>query len=108
MGDMIDRLPATPSSKMRRTPSSTPGVPRREEKIFVTVRLRPLSRREQALYDLIAWECADDNTIVYKNPNQERGAASYVFGTVEVSIYVRGLYPCQNLIIKTFLVKELP
>ncbi|KAK3438581.1 hypothetical protein EUGRSUZ_C03198 [Eucalyptus grandis] len=79
---MIDRAPATPSSKVRRTPSSTPGASHREEKIFVTVRLRPLSRREQALYDLIAWECTDDNTIIYKNPNQERGAASYVFDRV--------------------------
>lgn len=79
---MVDRAPATPSSKVRRTPSSTPGASHREEKIFVTVRLRPLSRREQALYDLIAWECTDDNTIIYKNPNQERGAASYVFDRV--------------------------
>ncbi|KAI6679792.1 hypothetical protein NL676_033673 [Syzygium grande] len=79
---MIDRAPATPSSKVRRTPSATLGAPHQEEKIFVTVRLRPLSRREQALYDLIAWECADDNTIVYKNPNQERGAASYGFDRV--------------------------
>lgn len=105
---MIDRAPATPSSKVRRTPSSTLGAPHREEKIFVTVRLRPLSRREQALYDLIAWECADDNTIIYKNPNQERGAAAYGFGTVEVSIYVCGLCPHQNLVTKTFLIKELP
>ncbi|KAJ6912086.1 kinesin-like protein NACK2 [Populus alba x Populus x berolinensis] len=52
--------PVTPASKMvQRTPSTTPGggTRVREEKILVTVRVRPLSRREQALYDLIAWDC---------------------------------------------------
>ncbi|KDP33977.1 hypothetical protein JCGZ_07548 [Jatropha curcas] len=75
--------PATPASKIHRTPSSTPvGSKVREEKILVTVRLRPLSRREQALYDLIAWDCPDDRTIVFKNPSLERPATSYTFDKV--------------------------
>ncbi|KAJ4831196.1 Kinesin-like protein nack2 [Turnera subulata] len=77
--------PMTPASKVQRTPSATPGGggPRvREEKILVTVRVRPLSRREQALYDLIAWDCPDDHTVVFKNPSQEKPASSYTFDKV--------------------------
>lgn len=75
--------PATPSFKIRRTPSSTPGGPKvREEKILVTVRVRPLNRREQAMYDLIAWDCLDEQSIIFKNPNHERPATPYVFGMV--------------------------
>lgn len=74
--------PATPLSKIQRTLSSTPGGPRvRGEKILVTVRVRPLSRREQALYDLIAWECVDEHSIFFNSPNQERAPTSYTFGT---------------------------
>lgn len=76
--------PATPSSKMNRTPCSTPGGPKvREEKILVTVRVRPLSRREQAMYDLIAWDCMDQHSVVYKNPIHERPALPYTFGKHE-------------------------
>ncbi|KAJ1402970.1 P-loop containing nucleoside triphosphate hydrolase [Sesbania bispinosa] len=74
---------ATPSSKIQRNPSGTPGGPKiREEKIRVTVRMRPLNRKEQAMYDLIAWECLDEHSIVFKNPNQERPAAPYTFDRV--------------------------
>lgn len=80
----IDRTPvSTPTSKMDRTPVSTPGGPRaKEEKIVVTVRLRPLSKREQLAKDQVAWECIDDTTIVYKPPPQERSAqpAPFTFG----------------------------
>ncbi|KAJ7979191.1 Kinesin-like protein [Quillaja saponaria] len=75
--------PATPLSKIQRTPSATPGGPKvREEKILVTVRVRPLSRKEQAMYDLIAWDCLDEHTIVYKSPNQERTVTPYTFDKV--------------------------
>lgn len=75
--------PATPSCKIQRTSCSTPGGPKvREEKILVTVRVRPLNRREQAMYDLIAWDCLDEHSIIFKNPNHERPATSYVFGMV--------------------------
>ncbi|KAK9948156.1 hypothetical protein M0R45_003744 [Rubus argutus] len=80
---MMAGTPATPSSKIQRTPCSTPGGSRvREEKILVTVRLRPLNRREQSMYDLIAWDCLDENTIVFKNPNHERPANPYTFDKV--------------------------
>ncbi|KAF9593644.1 hypothetical protein IFM89_024461 [Coptis chinensis] len=77
--------PGTPASKMDRTPASTPGGPKaREEKIVVTVRLRPLSKRELNLKDQVAWECVDDQTIIYKPPSQERSiaSASYTFDKV--------------------------
>lgn len=75
--------PTTPSSKIRRTPSCTPGGPRsREEKILVTVRVRPLSPKEQAAYDLIAWDFSDEQTILSKNLNHERSMGPYSFGMV--------------------------
>ncbi|KAL9690134.1 hypothetical protein QQ045_010529 [Rhodiola kirilowii] len=75
--------PSTPLSKIQRTPSTTPGGTRfHEEKMLVTVRVRPLNRREQALYDLIAWDFTDDRTIVPKNPNHERAATTYTFDKV--------------------------
>lgn len=78
---MMVGTPVTPSCKIHRTPCSTPGGPKvREEKILVTVRMRPLNSREQAMYDLIAWECVDENSIIFKNPNHERPATTYVFG----------------------------
>ncbi|KAK9278130.1 hypothetical protein L1049_027689 [Liquidambar formosana] len=82
---MTVRTPSTPASKIERTPASTPGGPKvREEKIVVTVRLRPLSRKEQSARDQVAWECTDDHTIVYKPPPQERSAqpASFTFDKV--------------------------
>ncbi|GAV70969.1 Kinesin domain-containing protein/DUF3490 domain-containing protein [Cephalotus follicularis] len=81
---MMLGTPATPPCKIHRaTPASTPGGPKfREEKILVTVRVRPLSRREQAMYDLIAWDCTDDHTIIFQNPNLERPATSYTFDKV--------------------------
>ncbi|KAJ9540936.1 hypothetical protein OSB04_027442 [Centaurea solstitialis] len=39
------------------------------EKIFVSVRLRPLNGREIVTNDVSDWECVADNTIVYKNTN---------------------------------------
>lgn len=86
--------PATPASKIQRTPSSTPGGSRvREEKILVTVRIRPLSRREQALYDLIAWDCPDDHTIVFKNPNHEKPSTPYTFGILNMTFWSLVLVP---------------
>ncbi|KAK8515438.1 hypothetical protein V6N13_139584 [Hibiscus sabdariffa] len=76
--------PATPLCKIQRTPATTPGggAKIREEKILVTVRMRPLNQREQAMYDLIAWDCVDDHTIVFKNPDHERPANQYSFDRV--------------------------
>ncbi|KAK4844775.1 hypothetical protein QYF36_024310 [Acer negundo] len=83
---MTVRTPGTPASKIdRTTPVSTPGGPKaREEKIVVTVRLRPLNKREQLAKDQVSWECIDDHTIVYKPPPHERVTqpASFTFDKV--------------------------
>ncbi|PQQ14217.1 kinesin-like protein NACK2 isoform X4 [Prunus yedoensis var. nudiflora] len=34
------------------------------------------------MYDLIAWDCLDEHTIVFKNPNHERPANPYTFDKV--------------------------
>lgn len=78
--------PSTPASKMERlTPATTPGGTSKgskEEKIVVTVRLRPLSKREQLAKDHVAWECIDEHTIVYKPQLHDRSTqqASFTFG----------------------------
>ncbi|XP_019085463.1 PREDICTED: kinesin-like protein KIN-7B [Camelina sativa] len=76
--------PRTPLSKIDRVNNPyTPGGSKvTEEKILVTIRMRPLNSREHAKYDLIAWECPDDQTIVFKNPNPERPATKYSFDKV--------------------------
>jgi centromeric protein E len=90
---VASRPPGTPITKIERTPTRTPGgTPARtpggsarpkEEKIFVTVRVRPLSKKELAVKDQAAWECADSQTIIYKGPPQDRAApTSYTFGTL--------------------------
>ncbi|KAE8662086.1 Kinesin-like protein NACK1 [Hibiscus syriacus] len=69
----------------RQGTSTTPGGPKpKEEKIIVTVRLRPLSKREQLAKDQVAWECADDHNIVSKHPSQERTSqpSSFTFDKV--------------------------
>ncbi|KAL3639337.1 Kinesin-like protein nack1 [Castilleja foliolosa] len=82
----VDRMPVgptTPASKIDRTPVTTPGGPRaREEKIVVTIRLRPLNKREQSSKDQIAWECTDDHTIIaYRlNPHERAFSFDKVFG----------------------------
>lgn len=78
---MSASTPSTPASKIRRTPSSTPGGTKvTEENILVTVRVRPLSHKELAAYDLIAWDCTDEHTIVSRNLNHERHMNPYTFG----------------------------
>ncbi|CAN1188132.1 Kinesin-like protein NACK1 [Linum perenne] len=84
---MTAKTPGTPASKIEnRTPASTPGggSKGKDEKIVVTVRLRPLNRREQLSKDQVAWEYVDDYTITYKPPPQERSAqpASFTFDKV--------------------------
>ncbi|KAF5208449.1 Kinesin-like protein [Thalictrum thalictroides] len=89
----IDRDPGTPTaSKIDRTPASTPGVPNtREEKIVVIVRLRlPLSKRERGHKDQVAWECVDDQTIIYKPPSQDCSivSTSYTFDITLTALVV--------------------
>ncbi|XP_039003767.1 kinesin-like protein KIN-7G [Hibiscus syriacus] len=49
-----------------------------EERIFVSVRLRPLNGKEIARHDVSDWECINDNTIIYRN---------------SLSVSERSLYP---------------
>ncbi|BBN03706.1 centromeric protein E [Marchantia polymorpha subsp. ruderalis] len=55
-----------------------------EEKIFVTVRVRPLSSRELARGDVADWECPDEHTVLFKHPLPDRSPypASYAFDRV--------------------------
>ncbi|MED6150544.1 Kinesin-like protein nack2 [Stylosanthes scabra] len=84
MGETPPAAAATPMSKIQGNLLCTPGggAKLREEKILVTVRMRPLNRKERAMYDLIAWECFDDRSIIFNNPNQERPATPYTFDKV--------------------------
>ncbi|CAI9113523.1 OLC1v1014136C3 [Oldenlandia corymbosa var. corymbosa] len=78
----VIKTPGTPASKMDRTPAGTPqhgGHRAKEEKIVVTVRLRPLNKREQSAKDHISWQCLDDQTIVYKPGPLERIAQPAMF-----------------------------
>ncbi|KAL8503198.1 hypothetical protein ACS0TY_022085 [Phlomoides rotata] len=75
--------PVTPLSKIKRTPPCTPGGPKvREENILVTVRMRPLSSKELAAYDLVTWDITDQNTIVSKNLYHDRHGGLYTFDKV--------------------------
>ncbi|CAJ1973244.1 unnamed protein product [Sphenostylis stenocarpa] len=38
-----------------------------EERIFVSIRVRPLNERERARHDMSDWECVSGNTIKFKN-----------------------------------------
>ncbi|RZR81435.1 hypothetical protein BHM03_00007654 [Ensete ventricosum] len=52
------------------------------EKIFVSVRLRPLSEKEVAANDSCDWECINDTTIIFRNSLPERSMipTAYTFG----------------------------
>lgn len=103
---MTVRTPGTPASKSERatptqTPASTPGGPKpREEKIVVTVRLRPLNKREQLAKDQVAWDCVDDHTIVYKPQPHERVAqpSSFTFGNFLIIISFISFFEIKNFI----------
>ncbi|GKA03259.1 kinesin-like protein NACK2 [Tanacetum coccineum] len=59
--------PVTPAKKIRSSPTTTPRkqrIQQEEDKILVTVRVRPLTPRELASYDLIAWDSPDENTLI--------------------------------------------
>lgn len=73
---------STQSSKITRAPTSIQGSGSKKENIFVAVRIRPLSKKEIAHKDRVAWTCVDDRTISYKSSSQVRssGPSSYTFG----------------------------
>lgn len=56
-----------------------------EERILVSVRLRPLNDKEIARNDVSDWECLNDNTIIFKNanlpvPERSMYPTAYTFG----------------------------
>ncbi|KAI5055753.1 hypothetical protein GOP47_0029274 [Adiantum capillus-veneris] len=55
-----------------------------EEKIFVTVRVRPLNAKELSKHDFSVWECLDDSTISYSYSMAERASfpQTYCFDKV--------------------------
>ncbi|KAK6924452.1 Kinesin motor domain [Dillenia turbinata] len=55
-----------------------------EEKILVSVRLRPLNEKEIARNDVSDWECIDDHTIICRNNLLERSTypTAYTFDRV--------------------------
>ncbi|XP_022769105.1 kinesin-like protein KIN-7I [Durio zibethinus] len=54
------------------------------EKIFVSVRLRPLNEKERARNSITDWECINNDTIAFKNSSPERSMfpAAYTFDKV--------------------------
>eukprot|EP00250_Pteridium_aquilinum_P013810 c21587_g2_i1 orf=944-3772(+) len=51
-----------------------------EEKIFVTVRVRPLNSKELSKHDFSVWECSDDCTIAYTYSMAERTSLPQSYG----------------------------
>ena len=53
-----------------------------DEKIQVTVRLRPLNPKELARNDQSDWECINETTIIFQNtlPDRSMFPAAYTFG----------------------------
>lgn len=72
-----------------------------DEKIFVSVRLRPLNRKEIARNDVSDWGCINDDTVVYKNanvsmPERSMYPTAYTFGNQMFAqlFYFYFLYSC--------------
>ncbi|TKY67629.1 Kinesin protein NACK1 [Spatholobus suberectus] len=60
------------------------GVSGREEKILVSIRLRPLNEKEIAANESADWECINDTTILYRNTLREGSTfpSAYTFDRV--------------------------
>ncbi|RWV85955.1 hypothetical protein BHE74_00017333 [Ensete ventricosum] len=56
----------------------------KEERIVVSVRMRPLNATEMEKSDPSDWDCINDTTIVFKNSLPDRSVypTAYTFGTV--------------------------
>ena len=70
------------------------GPTGREERILVSVRVRPLNDKELARNDVSDWECINDTTIIFRNNNlsaSERSLypTSYSFGTKRLDLQLR-------------------
>lgn len=70
--------------------------PNHEERILVSVRLRPLNDKELTKNDVSDWECINDNTIIYRNnlPASERSLypTAYSFGMKNTLIILYLIY----------------
>lgn len=55
--------------------------PMKEEKILVSVRLRPLNQKEKTKNDVSDW-CVKNNTVMYNNshPDRPMSPSAYSFG----------------------------
>ncbi|KAL1343899.1 hypothetical protein HN51_017829 [Arachis hypogaea] len=67
-------------AKMREPGSETPTSNCEEEKIFVSIRVRPLNDRERWRRDASEWECISGNTIRYKNGPTDGYTFDRVYG----------------------------
>lgn len=54
----------------------------KEERIVVSVRMRPLNAKEMEKSDPSDWDCINDTTVVFKNSLPERSVfpTAYTFG----------------------------
>lgn len=54
----------------------------KEERIRVSVRLRPLNAKELSRNDLLDWECINETTIIFRSSMPERSMfpTAYTFG----------------------------
>lgn len=61
---------------------------RKEERILVSVRVRPLNAKEIGRNDPSDWECRNNTTIVFKNAHSERTMypTAYTFGECSTMI----------------------
>lgn len=65
--------------------ASRDGGDGKVEKIFVSVRLRPLSEKEVAANDPCDWECINDTTVIFRSslPERSMSPTAYTFGELD-------------------------
>lgn len=71
--------------------SDAQGSDAPEERILVSVRLRPLNDKEIAQNDVANWECINNTTILFKNnnlPDRSVVPVAYSFGKETAHIYI--------------------
>lgn len=82
------------------------GSSAHEEKIFVSIRVRPLNDREISRNDVADWECIDNTTILFKNNQGERSSlpTAYQFGKhICLGLLVLALEPWTHVVGLVFL-----
>lgn len=67
------------------------GPSGREERIYVSVRLRPLNEKEIARNDVSEWECINDSTIIYRSnlsvSERSMYPTAYTFGKEVLKVH---------------------